>query len=238
LKESNGLWHRIVARDLNNDGLIDFIIGNDGLNTGFYAKPEKPLEMFVNDFDMNGSIDQVICMYNGRISYPVALKDDMVNQIPSLGAKYKKYDTYKDQTITDIFPQEVLKRSLKLKVKMLQSIVMINIGKSSFRLIPLPVEAQFSPVYAIEAEDFDNDGYCDIIVGGNQYRAKPETGINDASHGLYLKGSSNLQWKAVPPMESGIFIKGEIRDFALINVSGQHIIAAGLNNDNLQLYKY
>jgi hypothetical protein len=115
---------------------------------------------------------------------------------------------------------------------------MINSGKGSFSLSPLPVEAQFSPVYAIIADDFDDDGKCDLLLGGNQYRAKPESGIYDASFGLFLKGSSNGRFESVPPIKSGIFIKGEIRDIEMIKIKGQRFLTVARNNDKLQLYKY
>ena len=178
------------------------------------------------------------CEYNGNKSYPVAMKDDLVKQIPSLAMKFKKYDDYKDATIEDIFSPEVLKRSVKLNARYMESCVMINTGKGSFHIIPLPVEAQFSPVYAISAEDFDHDGICDIILGGNQYRAKPETGIYGASYGLFLKGCAGDTWKYVSSLKSGFFTKGEIRDLKILTINGNRIIAVARNNDNLQFYKY
>jgi hypothetical protein len=166
------------------------------------------------------------------------MKDDLIKQIPSLAGKFKKYDDYKDATIEDIFSPEVSKRSVKLNAQYMESSVMINTGKGSFHLNPLPVEAQFSPVYAIYAEDFNHDGICDIILGGNQYRAKPETGIYDASYGLFLKGNKDGTWHSVSSLKSGIFTKGEIRDLKILNINGNHIIAVARNNDNLQFYKY
>jgi hypothetical protein len=166
------------------------------------------------------------------------MKDDLVKQIPSLAGKFKKYQDYKDATIDDIFPPEVLNRSVKLNARYMESCVMINTGQGSFHITPLPVEAQFSPVYAIIADDFDHDGICDIIIGGNQYRAKPETGINDASYGLFLKGKKDGTWESVSSMKSGIFTKGEIRGLKNININGKRFIAVARNNDNLQFYKY
>jgi hypothetical protein len=115
---------------------------------------------------------------------------------------------------------------------------MINKGDGSFNLTPLPAEAQFSPVYAIAADDFDRDGICDILIGGNQLRAKPETGIYSASYGLLLKGKADVTWFSVPAPASGFFTKGEIRDLKTINIKGDRFIVVGKNNDNLQFYKY
>jgi hypothetical protein len=217
---------------------VDFILGNNGLNSYFKASTAKPVSMYVNDFDLNGSVEQIICAYNGDKSYPVAMMDDLVKQIPSLSEKFKKFDDYKDATIENLFSADVLDRSVKLKACTMQSCVMMNTGQGAFRLTPLPVEAQFSPVYAIIADDFDHDGICDIVIGGNQYRAKPETGINDASYGLFLKGNKDGTWKSVSSLNSGIFIKGEIRSLKNIIINGKCYIVVARNNDNLQFYKY
>jgi enediyne biosynthesis protein E4 len=238
LSNTDGWWHTIIAKDLNGDGKIDFVLGNHGLNSRFKTSPAKPLTMYVNDFDLNGSVEQIICSYNGDRSFPMAMKDDLVKQIPSLAVKFEKYDDYKNATIEDIFPPEVMNRSVKLNARYMESCVMINSGKGSFQITPLPAEAQFSPVYSIYADDFDHDGICDLILGGNQYRAKPETGINDASYGLFLKGDKDGTWKSVSSLKSGIFTKGEIRSLKNININGKHFIAVARNNDNLQFYKY
>ena len=238
LSNTEGWWHRIIAKDLNGDGMVDFVLGNQGLNSRFKASSVRPVTMYVNDFDLNGSVEQIICAYNGDKSYPLVMMDDLVKQIPSLSAKFKKFDDYKDATIEDIFSPEVLQKTIKLNARIMESCVMMNSGKGTFRLTPLPVEAQFSPVYAINAGDFDHDGICDIILGGNQYRAKPETGIYDASYGLLLKGNNNGTWQSVSSLKSGIFTKGEIRDMKILNINGNHFIAVARNNDNFQFYKY
>ncbi len=194
--------------------------------------------MYVNDFDKNGNIEQIICTYNGDKSYPVAMKDDLVKQIPSLERKYKKFADYKDATIEDIFSPEVLQRSLVLYARVMESCALINTGNNSFHIVPLPVEAQFSPVYAILADDFDKDGKCDILLGGNQYRAKPETGINDASYGLFLKGNGDGTFQSVSPKRSGISTIGQIRDLKEIEINGIHMITVAINNERLQFYKY
>jgi hypothetical protein len=238
LANTSGWWHSIIARDLNGDGKVDFVLGNNGLNSNFKASVAKPLTMYVNDFDLNGSVEQIICAYNGEKSYPVAMMDDLVKQIPSLSEKFKKFDDYKESTIENLFPTEILDRSIKLKANTMQSCVLINTGQGSFHINPLPEEAQFSPVYGIIADDFDKDGICDLVIGGNQYKAKPETGINDASYGLFLKGNRDGTFTSVSSINSGIFTKGEIRDLKNLNINGKRYIVVARNNDNLQFYKY
>jgi enediyne biosynthesis protein E4 len=236
LANTEGWWHTLVAKDLDGDGDLDFVLGNHGLNSRFKASSEKPVVMYVNDFDLNGNIEQIICAYNEDKSWPVVMRDDLLKQIPSLASKYRKYADYANQSIEDIFSPDVLKRSVKLNAQILQSCVMINLGKGKFDIIPLTAEAQFSPVYAIFADDLDQDGISDILLGGNQYRSKPEFGIYDASFGLLLKGIGGGTWQPIKPGISGFFVKGEVRDLKILNIKGKQVIAVAKNNDNLQLY--
>jgi enediyne biosynthesis protein E4 len=238
LTDTEGWWHNVTAKDLDNDGKIDFILGNHGLNSRYKASKEKPVTMYVNDFDLNGSVEQIICTYNGNTSYPSVMKDDLVKQIPSLETKYRKFADYKDQTMADIFPAEVLKRSVVVNARIMESCIMLNSGNGSFSLTPLPAEAQFGPVYAVMADDFDKDGITDILLGGNQYRAKPEGGIYDASYGLLLKGTGNNKFVPVSPLASGIFTKGEIRDIKIFATIENRVIAVARNNDKLEFYKF
>ena len=116
LHNTEGWWNRMEAGDLDQDGDIDFVVGNHGLNSRFRASIEKPVCMYVNDFDQNGTVEQIICNYYGDQSYPMVLRHDLVSQIPSLKKKYLKYESYKDQTIADIFTPEQLKDVIKLDV--------------------------------------------------------------------------------------------------------------------------
>ena len=238
LTNTQGWWHRILAKDLNGDGLTDFVLGNHGLNSYFKASVKKPVTMYVNDFDMNGSVEQIICTFKGDTSYPVAMLDELTSQIPSLSRKFKSFNAYKKATVHDLFSEDVLKHSVKLQAKYMKSAVLINNGNGSLKIIPLPVEAQFFPVYALATGDYNDDGRVDILIGGNQYRAKPETGIYDAGYGLLLRGTSSGTWMSVPGVESGFFVKGQIRDLKMLTINEIPLLTVARNNDSLVFFKF
>jgi enediyne biosynthesis protein E4 len=237
LNKSNGWWNRLAGSDLDHDGDIDFVLGNHGLNSRFRASVEHPVCMYVNDFDQNGTVEQIVCAYNGDKSYPVALRHDLVKQIPSLKKKYLKYENYKDQTITDIFTPEQIGNSLKLNAYEFSTCVLMNEGKGKFTLSPLPYEAQMSPVYGIEILDFDGDRNMDILLGGNLYSAKPEVGRYDASYGVYLKGDGKGTFKSVPCKESGLKMDGEVRDIITLKSKQGEIILVSRNNNSILAFK-
>ncbi len=237
LQKSNGWWNAIKAADLDNDGDIDFVLANHGLNSRFRASVNKPVCMYVNDFDNNGNVEQIICTYYRDKSYPLVLRHDLTTQIPALKKKYLKYDDFKDQTITDIFSPEEMENTVKLEVYELATCVLINDNHGGFSLKRLPVEAQMSITYAINIEDFDNDGKLDIILGGNLYSVKPEVGRYDASYGTYLKGDGKGGFSAVSANESGLQMDGEIRDMTIVEVAGHKYVLASRNNDSMLTIK-
>jgi hypothetical protein len=238
LKNTSGWWNRIVSSDIDNDGDIDFIVGNHGLNSRFKASVEAPISCYVNDFDNNGSIEQIVCNYNESKSYPLVLRHDLIKQLPHLKKKYVYYTNYKGQTIEDIFTSEELKNSIVHEVTMLESILLINNGDASFKIKPLPTESQFAPIYAISASDFDKDGVIDLVLGGNLYNVKPEIGSYDASYGQFLKGTGNGDFTVYSTGESGLFLDGEIRDFKIFSHKQNDLLVVSKNNSTVDFYQY
>ncbi len=237
LSQSQGWWNTIETTDLNGDGLPDFIVGNHGLNSRFKASKEKPISLYISDFDQNGSLEQILTQYNGAFSYPVALKHDLVMQLPGLKKKYLKYESFKGQKMEDIFTPEELSKASRLDAHLLESVALINRG-TSFEIIKLPQQAQFSTVYAIVANDFDKDGVTDILVGGNLYDTKPEVGRYDASYGLLLKGDGNGGFAPIEAKKSGFSIEGQAREMTFLTVGKEQMLFVANNDDALQMFLY
>ena len=234
VKDLKGWWNTIHKVDLDNDGDFDFIVGNHGLNSRFRASPEKPITLFSSDFDKNGFIDPVLAFKasNGK-DYPYALRHNLIDQMKGLKKKFPNYESFKDASIDVIFAKKDLDASNQLKATILSSIVLINKGNIEFDVLELPIEAQFSSIYAINTGDFDKDGDQDIVLGGNLFNVKPEVGRYDASYGVYLENEGNMKFKS-HKNGNGFFLKGEVRD---IIVHEQKLIVAR-NSDSLAIFKY
>ena len=237
LGQSHGWWKRIELGDVNGDGYIDMIVGNHGLNSRFHASKSEPVEMYVSDFDQNGTVEQVLTCYNGGKPYPMALRHDLVEVLPYLKKKYLKYENYKEQGIGDIFTKDQLSKALKLQAYELRSCVLLNNKQGGFTLQPLPVEAQVSTVQGISIRDYDGDGKMDVLLGGNFYESKPEVGIYDASYGLLLKGKGNGTFTSVPAQQSGFFVKGAIRNILFIKCSNKNLIVVAKNNSIIDIFQ-
>ena len=237
LDRTNGFWNCLSSGDLDNDGDLDYVVGNHGLNTRFKASQKKPLFMLVNNFDLNTTVSQIICVYNGDEAYPIALRNDLVRQMPGLKNKYPLYSNYKEQKIEDIFTEEQIRTSARSFIYTTQTSIAWNNGNGTFDIESLPVEAQFAPVYGISVNDYDLDGNPDILLGGNFYHAKPVVGIYDASYGLMLKGDGMGRFTPLSARKSGFLVKGEIRDFLQVDVNGADLIMVARNNDSILFYK-
>lgn len=235
LDNTNGFWNTIEISDLNADGHMDMVVGNHGLNTRFEASVERPIRMYINDFDHNGKTEQIITTYKGEKAYPLIGKTDLVSQLPLLRKKYLKFKSYAGQTVDDIFGSEAIKKSRVFEAYTTATTCYIY-QDGIFQERQLPMETQFAPVYAIEISDFDKDGNKDILFGGNFHWSKPEVGIYDGSRGTFLKGNGEGGFEFLNAMESGIFVTGEVRDIKSITVGDKKLTMFSKVNDSLSVF--
>lgn len=234
LANKKGWWNTIHGADIDGDGDLDFILGNHGTNSRFRASDEFPIRMYLNDFDLNGAKEGVLTFKaeNGKF-YPFALRHNLIDQMKSLKKKFPDFESFKDADIDVIFSKEQMKGVQITEVNTLETQLWINNGNFSFTPIELPNHVQFSPVYAINTADFDQDGDLDIVMGGNLYNSKPEVGIYDASYGVYLENKGDLNFEFHTDGK-GFSLPGQIRSIAIDN--NQMIVAR--NRDSLKIYTW
>jgi hypothetical protein len=237
LKNTNGMWASITPADVDGDGKIDFIVGNCGYNNQFKASEKEPMTMYVSDFDNDGLIDPIVCYYIEGKSYPMASKDELLNEIPSLKKKYVHYSDYADATINDIFSKQQISKAKTFSCNQLASGILFNNGDEHFEFKPFPLQAQFSKVYDAITDDFDNDGQKDILIAGNFFSYKTELGKNDAGLGLLIKVDKNRNIKTINPSESGCYIDGDVRAMTEIKNASEKLLIIGKNEDAVQVLK-
>jgi enediyne biosynthesis protein E4 len=240
LSGTNGWWNSVEAVDLRGNGRQDLVLGNLGLNSYLRASPKEPARLYVNDFSHSGggNLEQILTFYKNGVSYPVAGRDELVKKIPSLRSKYPSYKDFGASRIEDIFPAADLSQAQVREAYTFASAVAVNNGNGTFTLQPLPLEAQFAPIYASLAGDFDGDGKTDLLVGGNFYGVTPMLGRYDASYGLMLRGDGKGGFTPVDMERSSLVIDGQVRDLkSLRGAKGERLIVVARNNDKVMILR-
>ena len=236
-KNSQGWWNKIVSADIDNDGDLDYIIGNFGQNSQLKASITEPVSLYAKDFDKNGAIDPILCSYNLGESYPVFSKDDLLGQLNYLKSKYVSYAAYSKQKITDIFTKEELSDALILKAVNFNTSYLENLGNNTFKLSSLPNSVQFSPIYGIVANDFNNDGNTDLVLGGNFLGSRVKYGSYDANKGNFLIGDGKGKFVPTTNLVNGLNSHGEVRDIITIKSKNSDYLLFIKNNTNAQIFK-
>lgn len=232
-KRYSGWWNRIVAEDLNGDGLADLVLGNQGLNTQCKVSDKEPAALYFKDFDDNGSVDPILCFYMQGKSYPYVFRDELLDQMSMMRTRYQDYASYADATLTDIFTPEELKDAGHLEANTLHTTLLLRDAQKGFVEKPLPPAAQYAPVFAINVLDADADGRKDLLLCGNMNQARLRFGKSDANYGVLLKGDGKGGFAYLPQPKSGFRLTGDVRSVVGVN---NHLLF-GINGQEVKAYR-
>ena len=240
LSNLEGWWYSLAKADFDQDGDMDYIAGNLGLNYKYKASPRQPFEVYANDFDENGSQDIVLSYQKGKKLLPVRGRECSSQQVPAIKVRFTTYEAFADASLQEIYGRSVLGQSLHYQAKTFAHQWIENKGNGIFVKYPLPHMAQFSSINSIEVFDYNQDTYPDLLLAGNLYHAEVETPRGDASLGLILTTNPDGGFKAVPPGRSGLMLTGEMRSIQHLQVGRVKTTAFlfARNDDPLLLLKF
>ncbi|MBC8125109.1 MAG: VCBS repeat-containing protein [Candidatus Kapabacteria bacterium] len=220
LSGTTGWWYSLMGADVDNDGDVDYIAGNLGLNSRYQATAKEPIEIFAGDFDDNGSVDPLITWWFEGKRHIVRDRGKVFSQMPTLNRRFNDFVDFARASIEGVVDKEQLDTCFHRSAVMMESVVLINDGTGHFTLSPLPAEAQISPILGIEALDLNGDQWIDLVVAGNIYGAEDDVVRYDAGKGLVLLGTGSSTFRPISIPESGFVSQFDARGLVSVRNPG------------------
>lgn len=238
----SGWFTSLAAADFDNDGDMDYVAGNFGLNTYFKCNAEEPIHVYAKDFDQNGVLDPFIsCFWRDSLGhkkeYLYNTRDDILKQLISIRKKFNTYGALGDATVQDVFSSKDLEGALILQANWMASTYIENLGNGKFRISALPVQAQLAPVYGMLPYDYDADGFTDLLLIGNDYGMELLQGRADAFYGLVLHNTGRGSFQPLEMDQSGFIVPGDARALTRMML-GEHksLLLASQSADALKIF--
>ncbi|MEM7369524.1 MAG: VCBS repeat-containing protein [Bacteroidota bacterium] len=237
LGKTQGWWYSLEAEDMDQDGDMDFIAGNIGLNYKYEASEAEPFQVYAHDFDDNGSLDIVLGYFNQGQLFPLRGRQCSSEQMPYLKEKFPQYASFAKSTLSEVYGSDNLSEALHYEAYQFSSVYIENRGEGEFVVHSLPSQAQFSSVNDIVVMDMNQDGKKDLLLAGNMYQSEAETARNDAGLGLALLGNGTGDFLPLNPMESGFYAPGDVKHLSTLKrASGEDMIVVGNNSGLIQTF--
>lgn len=239
LDTATGFWASIMPADVDNDGDMDYIVGNSGWNTRF-RRPTKnePIRIHAADFDDNGSIDPLVTYVQDGQEWLMRDRTTVYSQIPTLQRQFNSFTAFARTPFRKMFSGDALDTMLTLTVTETSNCVVLN-ESGRLRLTRLPAEAQMAPIHGTMVADVNADGNLDVLAIGNMFGADREVVKYDAGKGLVLLGDGKGTFFVAPPAEARFTVTGDGRSMACLGgtKSPSDVLVALTNQGQPVLYK-
>ncbi len=236
ITNKKGWWQMLYAVDIDTDGDIDIVAGNYGLNSRLKASLKQPVQLYLNDFDDNGSVEQVMTYYVGGKEIPFASKIQLEKRMPYLKKKFLYAADFAKADMNELFGQKKLDQSKKLSADCFENMVFINDGKMNFTANPLPYLLQLSTFRAAATIQTFKDIDEVILLMGNFYANNIELGRQDADFGSVLINRGKGKFGHAPL--NGLAITGEVRNILPIKIGKRIAYLLARNNASLKLISF
>jgi hypothetical protein len=238
-----GWWRSIASGDFDNDGDIDFIAGNEGLNSWFQASEDEPVTAYHADFDNNGRYDVILTQFllskdGSRKEFPVHFKSDLGKQLDMMNKKFTTYEAYSNATIEDMFSVRELENTHKSQARWMASSYIENLGAGKFTLSALPAKAQLAPINDMMVIDINRDGNLDLLAVGNDFNNSVFWGPMDAMNGLVMLGDGQGNFNCSEYTKTGFYVPGDAGSLVSLSLSdGNKIFIAAQNLDSIKAFE-
>ncbi len=235
ISDKKGFWNMVIPFDMNNDGNIDFIAGNMGINNKLAASEAEPVTMYYNDYDDNGKAEPIVTYYLQHVEIPLSSKMEIEKRIPLLKKKYLYAADYAKASVQEIFGKQKLSTAIKHQVNFTSNAIIKNIGNGNYETTAMPYHAQWSSFNAGIILDVNKDGMQDMLLAGNYYDNNIQLGRFDSDYGTILLNQKNNF--LVEPIRN-LKIDGQVRNIIPITIAGKQAYIIAKNNEALQVIRF
>ena len=237
--DTRGGWNCLTEGDFDQDGDLDYVAGNLGKNSRFQPTAQEPLTVYAGDFDHNGSIDPVLTYYLQGKEAPVPSRDDFVAQLNAARRTFPTYESYARATVPQLLSDADREEAYVAQMVWPESSYLENTGDGTFRVTPLPIEAQWGPVESLATGDVNQDGHLDLLLVGNSYAPDVVTGRYDALVGKVLVGDGRGNFSPLDQQRSGFFADGDCQSIVGVSLGqGDTLYVVSQHNDRLVAFTY
>jgi hypothetical protein len=236
LSDKKGWWNFLLPVDIDNDGDIDILAGNLGLNSRLQASATQPVRLYYYDFDDNGKKEQVLTYFLNGTEIPFANKAELEKQMPVLKKNFLYAENFARASLNDLFSEEKLRKADTLTANYFSNAILINKGGLQYSTQPLPWEAQLSSYRDAVVVDANGDSLPDVFLVGNYYENNIQMGRYDADYGTILLNRGKGQFTAGPL--NGVTIKGQVRHIRPLHIAGRSAFILARNNDSTMVLQF